>query len=90
MIKKFKKKPVVIEAIQWNGNNNEEVVDFIGWDNLNAEFKENESDVNFSISTLKGDMKVSMGDWVIKGIKGEFYTCKPEIFEETYELVEDE
>ncbi len=40
------------------------------------------------IATLEGEMNVSVGDWVIKGIKGEFYPCKPDIFEKTYERVE--
>ena len=86
-MKKFVKKPVVIEAIQYNGINITEVEDFVGaklpsvW--LSIE------DTQLVIPTLEGDMKVSKGDYVIKGIKGEFYPCKPDVFEKTYDVVED-
>ena len=78
---KYRKKPVVIEAIQWNGNNGEEIVNFVGLVGYtNGE--------NIIIPTLEGDMLASKGDYIIKGIKGEFYPCKPDIFEATYEEVE--
>jgi hypothetical protein len=77
----FRKKPVVIEAVQWTGKNNNEIADFypdvcgaLGTPDL-------------FVSTLEGDMRVSVGDWIIKGIKGEFYPCKPDIFAATYEAV---
>ena len=79
---KFRKKPVEIEAVQWKGNNWTEVYFFckdpkiMGW-----------SDNTLSIETLEGKMTASLGDWIIRGIKGEFYPCKPDIFEETYEEV---
>lgn len=87
---KFRKKPVVIEAIQWKGNNSEEL---IGWANtfanpgepFNWSFTTDTRRVR--IPTLEGDMMADKGDWIIRGIKGEFYTCKPDIFEATY--VED-
>ena len=86
-MQKFVKKPVVIEAIQYNGINITEVESFVGvklptiW--LSVE------DTKLVIPTLEGDMKVSKGDYVIKGIKGEFYPCKPDVFKNTYNAVKD-
>ena len=78
---KFRKKPVVIEAIQWN-NNPQEVMAFHSSMILR-------SDGSLFIGTLEGTMHVSDKDWIIKGVNGEFYPCKPDIFEKTYEKVED-
>jgi hypothetical protein len=82
---KYRKKPVVIEAIQWTGENVEEVSKFAG----------NNCSIGLDhvwIDTLEGVMRTDKGDYIIKGIKGEFYPCKPDIFEATYErhLVWDE
>ncbi len=77
---KFRKKPVVIEAIQYTGKN---ATDILRW-----MFPDIEPDATADIETIKtleGDMRVSIGDWIIKGVKGEFYPCKPDIFEATYE-----
>ena len=79
---KYRKKPVVIEAIQWDGTNYDEIDDWMG---LNSTL---EIDGQFIIPTLEGDMRVSEGDWVIRGVNGEFYPCKPDIFEKTYEPAE--
>jgi hypothetical protein len=81
MIRKYRKKPVVIEALQWRGSpDNLALREFVGealyFDGL-AE--------NPFIGTLEGDHLVSPGDFVIKGVQGEFYPCKPDIFEQTYE-----
>lgn len=81
MIKKYVKKAIVIEAIQINPLNVNEVEEFVGGD-----FGKDREGNNV-IATLEGAMKVSMMDYVIKGIQGEFYPCKPEIFEKTYEEV---
>lgn len=78
---KFKKKPVTIDAIQWNGENTEDVLKFLG-ESLNV----NVDADGFKINTLEGTMTASVGDFIIKGVKGEFYPCKPDIFEQTYEL----
>ncbi len=84
MSKKYRKKPVVIEAVQWNGNNVDEVMSFIkNVPAYNVEFG------TINISTLEGTMAASMGDWIIKEVKGEFYPCKPDIFDSTYEKVKD-
>lgn len=77
----YRKKPVVIEAVQYVGPNFEEMEKFVGGD---AEFR----DGQLIIATLEGAMKASIGDFIIKGVKGEFYPCKPDIFAATYELVE--
>jgi hypothetical protein len=92
MIQKFRKKPVVIEAVQWNTKNYDEIVAFTdGKARYYEWFQYNESGLNkemLHISTLEGKMEASKGDWIIKGVKGEFYPCKPDIFEQTYEKVD--
>ena len=80
---KFRKKPVVIEAIQFDGSEEgaQDIDKFVG-QNLEAR------DRQLIIPTLEGDHRASVGDWIIKGVKGEFYPCKPDIFDATYEAVE--
>ena len=85
-MQKFVKKPVVVEAIQYNGINITEIESFVGV-KLPTVLLSVE-DTQLVIPTLEGDMKVSKGDYIIKGINGEFYPCKPSVFEQTYELVE--
>lgn len=79
---KYRKKPVVIDAIEWNGNNEKEVLDFMGW--RHADVDEGE----LYIHTLEGRMHASIGDMVIKGVAGEFYACKPGIFHNTYDKID--
>ena len=80
---KYRKKPVIIEAIEWTGYNFTDTEKFITVSyNVNLEEK------TITISTLEGDIRANVGDYIIKGVKGEFYPCKPDIFEATYELVE--
>ena len=94
---KYRKKPVVIEAIQWDGNNLKEVMEFIGsefsyeenTDYVTSKFNYRKLTKKLFINTLEGKMEVSEGDYIIKGIKGEFYPCKPDIFELTYEKVNE-
>lgn len=76
---KFRKKPVVIDAIQWTGNNRDEVANFVGQTGYNV------GSAYFYISTLEGVMSASPYDWIVKGVNGEFYPVKPDIFEKTYE-----
>jgi hypothetical protein len=103
MIKKYRKKPVTIEAIQWDGKNlidiyaflcdksHEEIIeeinhdfqDMCAWDNYEANIVKN----GLYISTLEGNLKSDIGDYIIKGVNGEFYPCKPDIFAKTYEEV---
>jgi len=77
---KYRKKPVEIEAIQFTTN----FVEIEKFCQGNFDWSDGKSD----IKTLEGIMKVSIGDYVIKGVKGEFYACKPDIFEMTYEKVD--
>lgn len=90
---KYRKKPIVIEAVQWNGLNLEEIKEFVGKDleynilDTAWEVGKGAPNVLMKIHTLEGDMDVSKGDFVIKGVSGEFYPCKPDIFEKTYEMV---
>jgi hypothetical protein len=78
---KYRKKPVVIEAVRFTGNVTE-LIEFVGYNNVYVG-----NGGNPYIVTLEGDMKVSFGDFIIKGVNGEFYPCKPDIFEKTYEEV---
>lgn len=83
--KRFRKKPVEIDAIQWTGHNVEDIADFMGYKPItNAP---NHPDGTLVIDTLEGDMAASVGDWIICGVQGEYYPCKPDIFAETYEEV---
>ncbi len=86
---KYRKKPVVIEAMQFLGvkvNNVDYAVEFDDW------IAKNQGERNcryvgdtISIPTLEGVMTADVGDWIIKGVQGELYPCKPDIFEATYE-----
>ena len=87
---KYRKKPVVIEAVQW-----------IGGPHCQAQIRSLYTENNkvaflgcppheVRIETLEGTMKADFGDWIIKGVQGELYLCKPDIFEQTYEPVEGE
>ncbi|WP_048800710.1 hypothetical protein [Streptococcus constellatus] len=81
---KYRKKPVVIEAVKWTGNNVKDLADFMGESQINYEIETRK----MFIRTLEGIMEASVGDYIIKGVQGEFYPCKPDIFAETYEEVE--
>ena len=87
----YRKKPVVIEANEWDGSllDARKITDSFGNDfSLNSIIhKKNNGDISFLICTLEGDMTVSAGDFIIRGVSGEYYPCKPDIFEKTYELV---
>lgn len=76
---KYRKKPVTIEAIQWDGDNLDEVREFVG-DSLVV------NDEGVFIETLEGRMEASPKDFIIKGVHGEFYPCKPDIFWKTYDV----
>lgn len=86
---KFRKKPVVIDAIQWTGMNHGEIKDFLGDKFEGGGFSETTGDF-ITIHTLEGNMRADQNDWIIRGVKGEFYPCKPDIFEATYEAVGEE
>ncbi|OFW47575.1 MAG: hypothetical protein A2163_00705 [Actinobacteria bacterium RBG_13_35_12] len=79
MITKYRKKPAIIEAIRWNGMNTQEIIDFVGVSLVLVKIDK------LVIRTLEGDRSVSEDDYIIKGIKGNFYTMKPDIFLATYD-----
>ena len=86
----YRKKPVVITAVQYDGNFRclddfaiSEVSHFII-------SKDDEGRQCIKIPTLEGEMTASIGDYIIRGVKGEYYPCKPDIFEATYEKVENQ
>lgn len=95
---RFRKKPVEIEAVQFagadfpHGFGAAHIVNWIGDHGGEAEHiqEPNGWDNAIAISTLEGTMHAVPGDWIIRGVKGEFYPCKPDIFAATYEPVEDE
>ena len=82
LVKRYRKKPVEIVAMEWTGENKVDVQRFVGryLDLLPRGLK---------IPTLEGDMFASVGDYIIQGVNGEFYPCKPDIFWKTYELAKD-
>ena len=90
---KYRKKPVEIEAIQWTGINLEEIKAFVGksliYDIEDSAWQvgKGRPHVIMKIKTLEGDTNVTEKDFIIKGVSGEFYPCKPDIFEKTYEEV---
>lgn len=94
----FRKRPLVIEAVQLRWTNWNEICDLLG--GVISEANPGRSVATFSdtcgesgpyielsIPTLEGDMIARHGDWIIKGVSGEFYPCKPDIFQKTYEPV---
>jgi len=88
--RKFRKRPVCIEAVQWTGKNLEEILQFCGSENIGP--IERRLDYKLRIKTLEsgqGYHEADHLDWIIKGVKGEFYPCKPDIFQETYEEIEE-
>lgn len=101
---KVRKKPVIVEAVQWNGTNVVEVYNFLEDLNVESQWEVKTSGKNFCIKfenghcqsgtliikTLEGEHKASVGDYIIKGVNGEFYPCKSDIFEKTYDVVGDE
>lgn len=85
---KFRKKPVVIEAIQFLDDAQRicEIQEFADKD-IRVDYADKDNPV-LKVETLEGTMTASVGDWIIKGVNGEFYPCKPDIFEKTYEPAE--
>ena len=96
---KYRKKPVVIEAIRYDGDNELELINFVGHQNLRIDVIRECVTTSqgviphwheYYIKTLEGEMLVGKGDYVIRGVNGEYYPCKSDIFEKTYEAVEKE
>ena len=87
---KYRKKPIVVEAMRTDGTV-ETANKIREWCGLNVHWIGGGKGVAFTIPTLEGSMCADPGDWIIRSIKGGLYSCKPDIFEATYELVlEDE
>ena len=88
---KYRKKPVVIEAMQLRWDNWGEMCEFAHVGKLEdgrPRGVQDGEEIGLDIPTLEGLMHANQNDWIIRGIKGELYPCKPDIFEETYELAE--
>ncbi|HHA7653756.1 TPA: hypothetical protein ACOP3J_001132 [Streptococcus pneumoniae] len=81
---KYRKKPVVVEAVKWTGENVKEIATFMGIESVPYDLNTRK----LSIVTLEGIMEASQGDYIIKGVQGEIYPCKPNIFAEIYEELE--
>lgn len=94
-VKRYTKKPVTVEAIRWTGKNLEDLKNFVGdsleYDIMDAAWEVGKGPVtvNVRIRTLEGVHHASVGDFIIKGVRGEFYPCKPDIFQETYVEAEE-
>lgn len=86
---KYRKKPVVIEALQFHDDAKriEELSNFITGQPVKIDYQDPKKP-KLKIQTLEGVMEASVGDYIIKGVNGEFYPCKPDIFEKTYEAAE--
>ena len=81
---KYRKRPVVIEAVQWRGTETLEDINKLGSHQMRPICRDNHQLI---IQTLEGEMRADPGDWIIKGVQGELYPCKPDIFAATYERV---
>ncbi len=89
---RYRKKPVVIEAVQFDGTPGGALAVFDAFTILGGKFVPDLRNLErgtLLIPTLEGDHTASAGDWIIEGVAGEFYPCKPDIFDMTYDLVED-
>ncbi len=86
---KFRKKPVIVDAWQWNGTTLEDAKDFCKKNGLpDFHIGSYGYGTGLVIPTLEGNHLAIKGDWIIRGVEGEYYPCKPDIFEKTYEPVE--
>lgn len=85
-VKRYRKLLVSIYAIQWIGTNYSEIINFTSPIDTHIELKLDTYSI--IIPTLEGDIAASVGDWIIKGVCGEFYPCKPNIFLKTYEEID--
>jgi hypothetical protein len=87
----YRKKPVVVETMQWDGavSTATAIIDWVLAHGGTARYRNEGTFSALRIDTLEGTMTAVPGDWIIKGVQGEFYPCKPDIFAATYELVTD-
>jgi len=80
---KYRKRPVVVDAVRWTGSMSIEIQEFMS----DSEREPIVTDDSLVIPTPEGDMVARKGDYIIKGVEGEFYPCKPSVFKDTYEPV---
>ena len=83
----YRKKPIVIEAMQLNFKNRDKIIEF-GEGNITLVWRDGYLEGAY-VNTLEGGIYATYGDYIIRGVDGEYYPCKPSVFEKTYELVED-
>lgn len=84
---KFVKKPIKVDAVQYVGTNWEECHEFLGGGPHDPEWADEPDPVFLDVETLHGHTVAEIGDWIIKGPSGDYWLCKPDIFEETYASV---
>lgn len=92
-MQKYRKKPVEIDAVQLHMSNMEPLIEQMRRDGYEVEsFSQPPMRAisGIKIKTLEGVMQANFGDWIIKGVQGEYYPCKPDIFEKTYDLVSED
>ena len=83
---RYVKKPIPITAIQWTGENMVELVEFT---NGRCAFSYSGGGFSITIPTLEGNMGANVGDYIVRGVEGEFYPCRQDIFEKTYEKISE-
>ena len=88
MVKRYIKRLIVIRAVKWTGYNFDEIAEFVKEQPLTL-YKNDFGLTKLLIETLEGDMYAEVGDYTIQGVHGEYYPCKPDIFTETYEEIEN-
>ena len=86
MVKRYRKRPIIIRAVKWTGYNFDEIAEFVKPQPLTL-YKNTYGLTRLVVETLEGDMCAEVGDYIIQGVHGEYYPCKPNIFAETYEEV---
>lgn len=87
-MKKYRKKPVEITALQYTDETRQQIIDWCNCQHSSIDDDGCEYELeNLRINTLEGTMMANKGDYIIQGVQGEFYPCKPDIFEATYELI---
>lgn len=86
---RYRTKPCEIEAVQWTGKNPSEIMMFVGESNYTMHWNPHKTPI-FIIHTLEGNMAASIGDYIIRGLRGEYYPCKPDVFQQKYEVIPDD
>lgn len=87
MINKYETKPCTIRAIQWDGDNIQEIIEF---GNGDVQYIIHGGRIIPIIETLEGTMQASLFDYIIEGLRGEFYPCKEDVFNRKYKIIEEE